>query len=79
MTEIALAWLLAKVTAPIVGATKSRHIEDAVKAVELYLTADELTFLEEPYLPHKLVGVMAQNTPAAAKRKHVWSIGNQNV
>ncbi len=79
MTEISLAWLLTKVTAPVVGATKPYHIEEATKAMKLTLTADELTFLEEPYLPHNLVGVMAQNTPAAAKDKHVWSTGSQKI
>lgn len=79
MTEISLAWLLTKVTAPVVGATKLHHIEGAAKAVSLALTADELAFLEEPYVPHKLVGVMAQNTPSAAKDKHVWSTGNQKI
>lgn len=79
MTEISLAWLLTKVSAPVVGTTKLHHIEDAAKAVNLTLTADELAFLEEPYLPHKLVGVMAQNTPAAAKEQHVWSTGNQKI
>ncbi len=79
MTEISLAWLLTKVAAPVVGATKLRHIEGAVKATGLTLTADELAFLEEPYVPHNLVGVMAQNTPAAAKEKHVWSTGSQKI
>lgn len=79
MTEISLAWLLTKVTAPVVGATKLHHIDGAVKAVELKLTDDELSYLEEPYVPHKLVGVMAQNTPAAAKEKHVWSTGSQKI
>ena len=79
MTEISLAWLLTKVSAPVVGTTKLHHIEDAAKAVNLTLTADELAFLEEPYLPHTLVGVMAQNTPAAAKEQHVWSTGNQKI
>lgn len=79
MTEISLAWLLTKVTAPVVGATKLHHIEGAAKAVSLALTDDDLTFLEEAYVPHKLVGVMAQNTPAAAKEKHVWSTGNQKI
>ena len=79
MTEISLAWLLAKVTAPIVAATKLHHIEGAVKAVDLTLTADEFAFLEESYVPHNLVGVMAQNTPATTKGKHVWSIGNQKI
>lgn len=79
MTEISLAWLMTKVTAPVVGATKLSHIEGAAKAVELELTDDEIAYLEEPYIPHKLVGVMAQNTPSAAKKKHVWSVGSQKV
>lgn len=79
MTEISLAWLLTKVTAPVVGATNLHHIEGAAKAVELALTADEIVFLEEPYVPHKLVGVMAQNTVASAKEQHVWSTGNQKI
>ena len=79
MTEISLAWLLTKVTAPVVGATKKQHIEGAVKAVELKLTDEEITYLEEPYVPHRLVGVMAQNTPQAAREQHVWSTGNQEI
>lgn len=79
MTEVSLAWLLTKVTAPVVGTTKLHHIESATKAMELILTADDFAFLEEPYVPHKLVGVMAQNTPAAAKNNHVWSIGSQKI
>ena len=79
MTEISLAWLLTKVTAPVVGATKLHHIEGAAKAVELALTPEECAYLEEPYVPHKLVGVMAQNTPAAAKQQHVWSTGSQRI
>lgn len=79
MTEISLAWLLNKVTAPVVGMTKLHHIEGAAKAVDFILNNDELAFLEEPYVPHKLVGVMAQNTPVAAKEKHVWSTGNQKI
>ena len=61
MTEVSLAWLLTKVTSPVVGATKMHHIEGAAKAVELELTAEEITYLEEPYVPHELAGVMAQN------------------
>lgn len=79
MTEISLAWLLTKVTAPVVGATKLHHIEGAAKSTQLDLTSDELAFLEEPYVPHNLVGVMAQNTPAAAKNEHVWSTGSQKI
>ncbi len=79
MTEISLAWLLKKVVAPIVGATKLHHIEGAAKATELVLSNDEISYLEEPYVPHNLVGVMAQNTPEAAREKHVWSTGNQKI
>lgn len=79
MTEISLAWLLTKVMAPVVGATKLHHIEGAVNAVELNLMAEELSYLEEPYVPHALVGVMAQNTASAAKKPHVWSTGNQEI
>ena len=61
MTEVSLAWLLTKVTSPVVGATKMHHIEGAAKAVELVLTKEEITYLEEPYVSHELAGVMAQN------------------
>ena len=74
MTEIALSWLLRNVTAPVVGATKLSHIEGAVKAVDLELTEEEAAYLEELYVPHKLVGVMAQNTPAAAGSSQVWTV-----
>ena len=79
MTEVSLAWLLSKVTSPVVGATKLHHIEGAAKAVDLELTPEEILYLEEPYVPHPLAGVMAQNKPAAAKEKHVWSTGDQKI
>ena len=79
MTQISLAWLLTKVTSPVVGATKLHHIEGAAKAVDLTLTAEEIKYLEEAYVPHKLVGVMAQNTPLTTKQQHVWSTGNQAI
>lgn len=79
MTEISLAWLLTKVASPIVGATKRNHVEGAAKATELTLTPEELFYLEEAYVPHNLVGVMAQNTPVAVKEAHVWSTGNQKI
>ncbi len=79
MTEVALAWLLTKVTAPVVGATKLHHIEGAAKAVDLKLSESEISYLEEPYIPHSLVGVMAQNTSESAKESHVWSTGNQKI
>ncbi len=79
MTEISLGWLLKKVTSPIVGATKLHHIEGAAKAVDLVLSDEETAYLEELYVPHALVGVMAQNTIAAANEKHVWSTGSQKI
>ena len=79
MTEISLAWLLAHATAPVVGATKMHHIEGAAKAVDLELTEAEIAYLEEPYVPHALAGVMAQNKPANANQKHVWSTGDQKI
>nr|WP_279664562.1 aldo/keto reductase [Ectobacillus ponti] len=56
--QIALAWLLHKhpVTAPIVGATKLSHLEAAAAAFSVKLTAGEMAFLEEPYVPHPIVG-----------------------
>ena len=49
------------------------------KAVDLELTEGEIRYLEEPYVPHALAGVMAQNKPESAKEKHVWSTGNQKI
>ncbi|MFD9395139.1 aldo/keto reductase [Streptomyces sp. NPDC060000] len=56
--QVALAWLLHQptVTAPIIGAAKSQHLEDAVAATELVLTEKELAELEEPYAPHPIAG-----------------------
>jgi len=56
--HIALAWLLQKqpVVAPIIGATTIRHLEDAVGALSVTLSPDEVTYLEEPYVPHPIVG-----------------------
>ena len=62
MTEISLAWLLTKVTSPVVGATKKSHIDAGLNAVNLDLTKEDIDYLEELYVPHKLVGVMAQNS-----------------
>ncbi|RYC31744.1 aldo/keto reductase [Lichenibacterium minor] len=56
--QVALAWLLSKpgVTAPIVGASKPAHLDDAVAALELTLSAEEVARLEEPYVPHAVAG-----------------------
>ncbi|KUO97063.1 aldo/keto reductase [Ferroacidibacillus organovorans] len=59
-SHIALAWLLQKqpVTAPIVGATKPYHLEEAVTALSLRLTSEEIAYVEEPYVPHAVVGAL---------------------
>ncbi len=61
MTEISLAWLLTKTAAPVVGATKKEHLNGALAAVNLTLSSEEISYLEELYVPHKLVGIMATN------------------
>lgn len=72
MTEVSLAWLLTKVTSPIVGATKMHHVEGAVNSVDLKLTSDDVAYLEEPYVAHDLVGVMADNKASASDDDKVW-------
>ena len=58
MAQVALAWVLSKpvITSPIIGATKPRHLEDAVAALSVTLTPEEITALEEPYVPHPVMG-----------------------
>jgi aryl-alcohol dehydrogenase (NADP+) len=58
MAQVATAWMLSKpgITAPINGATKPHHIDDAVAAVELTLSDEEISRLEEPYAPHPVAG-----------------------
>ena len=63
MQQVALAWEWAKgVTAPIIGATKAAHFDDAAGAFDLHLTAEDIAYLEEPYVPHKIVGAIDQNS-----------------
>lgn len=56
--QVALAWLLQKapITAPIVGATKPRHLQDAAAALSVKLTTEEIAALEAPYVPHAIAG-----------------------
>ena len=58
--QVALAWIIQQptVTAPIVGASKPHHLDDAVAALSLNLTDDELRSLEAPYVPHAAVGIV---------------------
>ena len=59
MAQVALAWMIGKpyISAPIVGATQPRHLQDAVSALNLELTAEETASLETPYLPHPVAGI----------------------
>ncbi len=56
--QVALAWMLSKpvVTAPIIGATKPHHLDDAIAAVDVELSDEEIARLEEPYVPHRVAG-----------------------
>lgn len=59
MSQIALAWLWAKgVTSPLIGATKASHYDDAVRALDVRLTDEDVKYLEELYTPHKIVGAL---------------------
>jgi aryl-alcohol dehydrogenase-like predicted oxidoreductase len=56
--QVALAWLLSKpeITAPIIGVSKPRHLDDAIAALSVQLSEDEIKKLEEPYKPHPVLG-----------------------
>ncbi|MDR6635963.1 aryl-alcohol dehydrogenase-like predicted oxidoreductase [Phyllobacterium sp. 1468] len=54
--QVALAWVLTKVTSPIVGATKASHLDDAVASLQIKLSDDEISALEAPYIPHRVTG-----------------------
>ncbi|MCX8574430.1 MULTISPECIES: aldo/keto reductase [unclassified Gilliamella] len=59
MTQIALAWQFAKgVTSPIIGATKTKYLDDAVGSLNVLLTPEDITYLEELYIPHRIVGAL---------------------
>jgi aryl-alcohol dehydrogenase-like predicted oxidoreductase len=62
--RIALAWLLAKppVVSPVIGATKAAHVEDAVAALDVKLSPEEIAYLEEPYRPHPITGALPYNS-----------------
>ena len=53
-------------------ATKLHHVDGAATAVDLTLSDEEVAYLEEPYVPHAIVGVMAQNKPADSDKEHIW-------
>ena len=61
MADVALAWLWAKgAAAPIVGCSRPGRVDDAVRALDLELSAEEIAYLEEPYLPHEVIGALAR-------------------
>ena len=65
VSQIALAWLLHKgVSAPIIGATKVEHLEDAVSSLDVKLSSDDMKRLEEPYKPHRIIGPLPIPEPA---------------
>ena len=57
-SQVALVWLLQKppVVSPIIGATKVSHLEDSIGAIDAHLSQEEMAYLEEPYVPHRMVG-----------------------
>lgn len=62
MASIALAWQYQKgISSPIIGATKTKYIDDAVAALDIDLTDEEIRYLEEPYVPHPVVGAILKN------------------
>ncbi|MBN2500939.1 MAG: aldo/keto reductase [Anaerolineales bacterium] len=69
--HISLAWMLQKapVVAPVIGATKIPHLESAVEALEVQLEADDITYLEEPYVPHPIVGLIPYGGQLLSTRK----------
>lgn len=77
MTEISLAWILRKVDVPVVGATKLHHIDGPVNVFNIHLTDEDMKYLEELYVPHRLEGVMADNKPTMANEP-VWVTASRN-
>jgi len=69
--HVALAWMLQKapVVAPIIGATKISHLESAVDALTVQLSLEEMAYLEEPYVPHPLVGLIPYGGRLSIERK----------
>ena len=64
MSQIALAWLWAKgVASPIIGATKTQYIDDALKAMGIKLSEEEINYLQQCYVPHPVVGAIDTNPP----------------
>jgi aryl-alcohol dehydrogenase-like predicted oxidoreductase len=71
MAHIALAWLRHKnpVVAPVIGATKIAHLESAVESLSVELTAEDIAYLEDPYVPHPIVGLIPYGGQLLSARK----------
>ena len=71
MAHVSLAWMLHKnpVVAPVIGATKLPHLESAVAAASVELTAEDIAYLEEPYVPHSIVGLSPYDSQLLNKRR----------
>ena len=68
MQQIALAWEWAKgVASPIIGATKAAHFDDVAGALSVKLRGEDIAYLEEPYLPHRIVGAIDRNPEEGVK------------
>jgi aryl-alcohol dehydrogenase-like predicted oxidoreductase len=71
MAHIALAWLRHKtpVVAPVIGATKLSHLESAIESLSVALTAEDMAYLEEPYVPHPIVGLIPYGDQLLSARR----------
>ena len=71
LAHISLAWMLQKepVVAPVIGATKIPHLESAVEATSVQLSSEDIVYLEEPYVPHPLVGLIPYGGQLLSARK----------
>jgi aryl-alcohol dehydrogenase-like predicted oxidoreductase len=71
MTHVSLAWMLSKkpVAAPVIGATKIPHLESAVEATSVQLLPEDIAYLEEPYVPHPIVGLIPYGEQLLSARK----------
>ena len=70
MAQVALSWAYAKgVDSPVLGSISTAHLDDAIKALDIVLTAEEIAYLEELYVPHKVVGAILSGQPERIERK----------
>jgi len=71
MAHVSLAWMLHKnpVVAPVIGATKIRHLESAIAALDVKLKMEDIAYLEEPYVPHPIEGLTPYGGQLLSARK----------